>query len=204
MEWLFDSDVLLDVNLTFVNHHYCSFVAILITVVWSTKHCNHRREFLLLTKPMHFEAIYLNLMSPDNTEEIACFQNFFDWTDTKLKGTQTWLVFNESCSCTIFVIKRIRPQNVTKQPFFCWLCPSVNIHDVLRTLHLRWDSSMNAQIVTSNSDSKRKLVKWFHKQFVDFLIEFFIYLSSKCEFFCHLSGLMISSYHDSLFSVINF
>lgn len=113
--WLLGMIVLKYFQLIIIYLHYCSFVCIGSTVIWSREKSNHLRKLAVLPY-VRFEPLKLSLMSSYNRDKLIFLQKLFNSFVTEIIGASSGVVCNPYILLqTCVVIHGICPTNITKR-----------------------------------------------------------------------------------------
>ncbi len=117
MIWVVNVPILLDSQLIVIlKHYYCAFVTICAAVVRCTEDSHNWWECRLTSPLVHLVTIELNLMCPDDREQVVLFEEVLDWAKAKLEGTLSFIIVLEIYLRGLTILYWIRPDQVTEKP----------------------------------------------------------------------------------------
>ena len=132
--------IILVLKISYFKFNYCPFVVIEITVIGRWKYCYDCWELFLSSPMIHFKAISLGLMCPNNWEKTIFCQKVFYKLVSKEIGAASNLVAldNSSLKFSGLIIDWVSPHKITKETTLRDFLKTINILNIVKLKSVKY------------------------------------------------------------------
>ena len=188
MEWVLNVLELLHIHLVLIDDNNCAHVVILTAVIGGAENSDDGRECRVATPFMHPVSVDLNLVRPNDANEVIGPQDLLDWIVTEFYRALPGWVRTETHLASVTVVHWISPEQIAKEAIQWYLLEAIDLVYVRCSDEFRRDATMHAKVVTVDISGYRHRIESIHEEVegvrtIKLLHDF----SAESEVLCHSS-----------------